>query len=694
MKTIKLTINGRQVYAEEGTTILEASRESGIDIPTLCYHSRLRPLGRCRLCLVEVEGLDKPITACDNPVREGMVITTDTPALRQAREEILSLLISTHPAEDCLTCEKSGACELQEKAYSLGIEIPKQLERPLLPGLQGEDPYIIRDEQKCILCGRCQQVCSEGAGVFVYSQIGNGLSTRMVPSQAGREVTLKEAGCIYCGQCLDVCPVGALTERSRMEAGREWEFNSAIGVCLECALGCPLERQTLRGELVRVLSPREGSPFQGLCRNGKFPENYGERLLTPLLLEEDGLRETNYEEAFQVVAGALGKIKQRNGGSSLAVLADGRCSNEESYLYQKLARAGLASNHVDLGTTPGWVRAAVALYQAAGPYGRPSLTALSRSRSAIFVVGSDPEKTHPVVSMAIRRASRFCGAPVVWIGYEASADESWADIQLVPAEGGLADLLKGIAAARGGRPYSHLAERSGVCAQEIDRVARWYDPAGFTLATPSFYKGAGEVTVGALLELARGGGQLERGRSNFWLLPSQANARGILENGGSPLFLPGYTPVQDSRFRKKIQDIWGKQLPQETGFYREQVIPAIREGRIRGLLLIGDREYPDLDLGGLDFLAVITPRLYKTVWKANVVFPALPVFEKEGYFTSAQGEPLLNRPAEKPTVMEDWRIADRLLNKMGIGSAYPGLEAVREEICRVSGKTALWEPSS
>lgn len=693
MKTVKLTINGRQVYAGEGVTILEASRESGIHIPTLCYHPRLRPLGHCRLCLVEVEGLDKPVTACDNPVREGMAVTTDTPALRQAREEILSLLLSTHPAGDCLTCEKSGACELQEKAYCLGIGLPEPLEKPVLPALQEEDPYIVRDEQKCILCGRCLQVCREGAGVFVYSPLGNGLSSRVVPSQTGQETTLKQAGCIYCGQCLDVCPVGALTERSRMGAGREWEFSSAAGVCLECALGCPLERQALHGKLVRVASPREGSPFQGLCRTGKFPEGEeGERLLKPLLREEDGLREADYEEVLQETARVLGRIKQRSGGSCLAVLADGRCSNEESYLFQKLARAGLGSNHVDLGTTPGWVKAAVALHQVAGPYGGPSLTGLSRSPSAIFVVGSDPQQTHPVAAMAIRRASRFCGAPVVWIGYEALETAGWADLQLVPQEGGLVDLLKGIAAAREGRPYNHLAESSGVCAEEIAQAARWYDPRGYTLATPSFYKGAGEVTVDALLSLARAGGQLEQGRCNLWLLPPQANARGILENGGSPLFLPGYSPVQDSRARKKVQNIWGGQLPLENGFYREQVLPAIKERKIKGLLLIGNWDHEDLDLEGLEFLAVVTSSLNKTVWKADVVFPALPLFEKEGSFTSAPGRCNLNQPAEKPAVMEDWQVAARLLNKLGSSSAYPGLEAVREEIRQVSGEAGLREP--
>ncbi len=671
----------------EGATILEASRENGIHIPTLCYHPRLRPLGQCRICLVEVEGLDKPVTACDNMVQEGMAVTTDTPAIRRAREEILSLLLSTHPFEDCLTCEKSGACELQESAYTFQVELPKPLQLPPLPGLSKEDPYIIREEHKCILCGRCLQVCSQVAGAFVYSLVNKGLSTRVAPVQAGEETTLEQAGCIHCGQCVDLCPVGALTERTRPGSGREWEFNSAIGVCLECALGCPLERQTRQGRLIRAVSPQEGPLFQGLCKIGKFPsEEEGERLLKPLLREKGELREANYEETLRAMLVALGRIKQKYGGESLAVLGDGRCSNEESYLFQKLARIGLGSNHVDLGTTPGWVRAAAALHGAAGSYPPPSLMELSRSREAIFVIGSDPEESHPLAAMAIRRASRFCGAPVVWIGYEAAKDKGWADLVLTPGEGGLADLLKGLGAAREGRPWEHIAERCGVPAELIARAARRYNSRGYTLVTPTFYKGAGEVTVNALLNLARVGGQLERGHCNLWLLPPQANARGILESGGSPQYLPGYQPVKETSAREKIGNLWGSLPPAGDGFYGEQVFPAISKGKIKGLILIGNWEQLNAERAGLEFLAIISPVLNRNVWEADLVLPGQPVFEREGYFTNALGESNINRSPKRAELMEDWRLAAHLLKGLNPDSpSYPDLERVREELRQAGG---------
>ena len=196
MKAVSLTVDGKRIKAAPGTTILEAARESGIEIPTLCYHPRLRPLGHCRLCVVEVEGVAAPVTSCDHAVQEGMVVTTSTPHLEAIRREIISLLLCDHPYEDCLTCEKSGACDLQEKAYSLQVELPALIRD--LPVTRDDNPYIVRDEAKCILCGRCLRVCRDYAGRNVFGLLSGGIESRITPVHEGEAASLEEAGCIFC----------------------------------------------------------------------------------------------------------------------------------------------------------------------------------------------------------------------------------------------------------------------------------------------------------------------------------------------------------------------------------------------------------------------------------------------------------------------------------------------------------------
>ncbi|MFU8794806.1 MAG: 2Fe-2S iron-sulfur cluster-binding protein, partial [Dethiobacteria bacterium] len=256
-KTVSVTIDDQRIIADEGTTILEAARQNNIDIPTLCHHPRLEPMGHCRICIVEVEGMKRPVTSCDNPVTDGMVIKTDSSRLRTMRSRIIELSLSTHPYKDCLTCVRTGSCELQEKAYEYQVNLPDQLSRDIPSGDNCDNRDIIRDEEKCILCGRCIQVCRSGPGRFVYSMIGNGVNTRVAPVKDGKVVNLEEAGCIFCGQCVDLCPVAALTETGRSSGGREWELDKLQGVCNECSLGCYFERYSSDRKLIRITVPRD-----------------------------------------------------------------------------------------------------------------------------------------------------------------------------------------------------------------------------------------------------------------------------------------------------------------------------------------------------------------------------------------------------------------------------------------------------
>lgn len=347
---VRATIDGREVLVAEGTTILEAAQKAGITIPTLCYHPQLRPLGYCRLCLVEVEGAAKPVTACNTPVAEGMVVRTSTPEIEAWRKSIIDLLLSQHPA-DCLTCDKAGRCDLQDCAYGLGVAKGSwEAERTPLPVLR-DNPFIVRDYNKCIVCGRCVRVCQEVQANGVLELKERGVEARVGPVAEG----LEESGCVFCGNCVQVCPVGALTEKDREGRGREWEFTPVRSICSYCGVGCNLTLYVKDGRIVKVKGYENPEVNNGwLCVKGRFGHDYvhsPDRLTRPLIREGErgsgAFREATWEEALELVARRLKEIKDRYGPQAVGFLCSAKCTNEENYLLQKLARGALGTNNVD-----------------------------------------------------------------------------------------------------------------------------------------------------------------------------------------------------------------------------------------------------------------------------------------------------------------------------------------------------------
>lgn len=669
MKNVSLTVDGKLIDAAAGMTILEAARKNGIDIPTLCYHPRLRPLGHCRLCVVEVEGVAAPLTSCDHPVQEGMVVTTSTPRLESIRREIISLLLQDHPYEDCLTCEKSGNCLLQEKAYTMQIELPGLLRD--LPVTDDDNPYIVRDEAKCVLCGRCIRVCADHVGRGVFGMLGNGLETRVTPVEGLEPVSLEAAGCIFCGQCVDVCPVGALTERDRAQAGREWELVAFPGVCLECSLGCAVQRHFAGTRLARVTAEMAGEPGGWICRQGKFPlaaeAEEGAPLTAPLLRGEDGFVEVSYDRALQETARALGEIKARRGSAALAVIAGGRCSNEESFLLQKLAREALGTAHVDLGAGPEWAAAVAALEAVTGPgVCGPSLDDL-RGAGAIFVLGGGMEASNPVAAMAVEEACRLGGAVLVQVGVAGREMTVWDRLVLEPQPGAAGELFRSLTALLQGRPAAGSAGEG--CPEEaaLARAARLLrEPGAVILVCPSFPERAGGGWVEPLLEVARAAGGLERGRSNLLFLAAEGNARGILETGGTPAYLAGPVRLDDG-----------------AGLHRAEILASAERGEIKGLLAQAEglaEPFPP----GLEFLAVLAASREGVPAEANVVFPAAPAALKEGTFTCSSGLQQQNHGAADGGIWPEWQVLAALIRALGAPAEYGSLPEVQEEICRAA----------
>lgn len=667
-KTVSLNIDGKRIFAKEGTTILEAAKQNGIAIPTLCYHSRLTPLGHCRICIVSVEGIERPITSCDNPVTDGMVVTTNTTGLQEMRSQIVELSLSTHPYKDCLTCVRTGTCELQDKAYQYQVNLPEQLDRAIPPKKSADNPYIVRDEEKCILCGRCIQVCRSGPGCFVYSMIGNGVNTRVVPFRNGREVSLEEAGCIFCGQCIDVCPVAALTEMGRSAGGREWELSTTAGICIECSLGCYLERQASGGKLVKITVPGEGDQVSWLCRKGKFgfsKESATKPVTTVMRRGVSGYAEISYDDAIRETAKTISAIKEKYGAGALAVLASGQVSNEESYLLQKLVRTVLGTANVDCGVEPAWAKSLIGMHAVTGMGITGPTPAFVRHAEAILIVGSGLAESHPVAAMAVNQAGRFGDAVVVRTEAALADNVAWESILLEPGKGGYETLFKTMAIIARGEDTTEAIARAGLPNELVIKAVRLITGTNScTVVCPLFFDKAGPDMVDALLDMAKACGQIEQGRSKLLLLSKYSNAAGVLATGGMPLCGPGFA-----------------ELNGDSGLNREEVIAAIDSGKVKGLFTFGG-SFSTISKGNLEYLAAVVGSEDETPIGADLIFPAQQFADKDGLFTNSAGQTRHNEsrlpPGSGP--LPDWRLICDLARAMGAKWHYASLEDVREEM--------------
>ncbi len=346
MIEIKLKINGKDIISTEGKTILQAAIENNIDIPHLCYEPRLEPIGSCRLCLVEIKGERKLQSACATQIKEGIEVVTDSYTLHQIRKTIVELLLSTHPA-DCLTCEKCGECRLQDLAYKYGVRTnPFDGEKPGFP-LKDHNPLIFREREKCILCGRCVQICSDVQAVNTYTFINRSFKA-VVGTAFDRPLSLEN--CEFCGQCLSTCPTGAILSRIEIGKARSWETKNVTTTCPYCGCGCQLVLRVKDNQVVGVKSDYETHNRGNLCAKGRFGwefVSHPDRLRTPLIKKKGKFVEASWDEALELVAKNLKSTRKKYGSDSLAFLASARCTNEENYLFQKLARAAFSTNNVD-----------------------------------------------------------------------------------------------------------------------------------------------------------------------------------------------------------------------------------------------------------------------------------------------------------------------------------------------------------
>lgn len=354
---VNLTINGKKVRIRKLSTLLDAAAKLDIPIPTLCHHPALSPFGGCRLCLVEIKGSPKPVTACTTLVRDGMEVFTSNPRIEQMRRATLELILSDHP-QDCMVCERAGDCKLQELAYFYGIRDNRfKGERRIYEKKDG-NPFIVRDMEKCIICGKCVRICDEIQGVGAIDFAYRGIKTKVCPPFE------RDLDCEFCGQCVAVCPTGALTGRMWAHKGRQ-NFREVDTICPYCGCGCNITLHVWRNK-VRRISSKENTPNEGwLCAKGRFGYSFidhPQRLKKPMIRiapKEDKessspishhaslFREVSWDEALDYTAARLKELREQHGADAIGGLSSARCTNEENYLFQKFIRAAIGTNNVD-----------------------------------------------------------------------------------------------------------------------------------------------------------------------------------------------------------------------------------------------------------------------------------------------------------------------------------------------------------
>lgn len=346
-QTSSITINGRDCVFLQGKTILEVCQKEGIPIPTMCHDERLKPYGGCRLCLVEVEGVPKPLSSCTTPATTGMVVTTESPRIARLRKTIIELLLSNHP-NDCMCCEATGDCSLQEMAYLYDAD-PKKFggEQWTLP-IKEDNPFIIYEPNKCIVCGRCTRICNEVVMAGTIEMTNRGF-TAMPDTAFSKPRSLQN--CEFCGQCVSACPTGALTDRKSRGMGRRMEVNRVKTTCSYCGTGCNFFLKVKDEKVIGVESDFDAPVNKGnLCIKGRYGYDFihsKDRITSPLIKEGDVFREASWEEALNLVANKFNKIKKEYGEDTIGGFSSSRCTNEENYLLAKWVRTAVGSNNVD-----------------------------------------------------------------------------------------------------------------------------------------------------------------------------------------------------------------------------------------------------------------------------------------------------------------------------------------------------------
>src|SRR5580658_1643721 len=405
MADVTFQLNGKTLKAPAGTLLIEAARQNGVEVPAFCYYPGLSLQAACRMCLVDIEKRPKLATACTEPVMEGMVVWSDNEKIHTARKTTLEFLLTNHPL-DCPVCDKGGECELQDMVFKYGASGSRFVEEKLHVPEQKWSPVVYYDAPRCILCYRCIRICNEGMGVGALGLNYRGVNSEIVPNKGDH------LDCEECGMCIDICPVGALTSGAYRYKTRPWEMKYAPTICTHCSNGCKTTLSVRNHEIMRSNNrDLSGINKDFLCVKGRFGFDFTrhpERIKQPMVRKGDKLYPVSWEEAMQTAATKLKQIVDANGPDSIGFIGSNRTSNEENYLFQRLARATFGTNNLDHHRTADYTGLLTALGDNAGD----SLLTMKQlaEAKAVLLVGNDPTEQNPLAAGRIRRANRHSGA--------------------------------------------------------------------------------------------------------------------------------------------------------------------------------------------------------------------------------------------------------------------------------------------
>lgn len=621
---VTITINGRQLTVPAGSLVIEAARKAGIDIPAFCYYEGFSVQAACRMCLVEVEKMPKLQPACALPAADGMVIHTESPKVVEARRSMLEFLLTNHPL-DCPVCDKGGECELQDMTFRYGLGESRFLEIKHHADEKQWSPLVFYDPARCILCYRCIRVCDEGLGVGALGLSYRGVSAEIIPNRGDH------LECDECGWCIDVCPVGALTSGTYRYRSRPWEMNYVPAVCTHCSNGCKTTLSVRNGEIIRANNrDRSGINGEFLCVKGRFAWDFvhsGERLQTPLVRKDGRLAPASWSEALKAAAARIRASIERNGKA--AVIGSTRTTNEENYYLQKFARQVLRTNHIDHHRTGDLIT----LLQALG--GREGALATVNDLytcDAALVLGADLAQQHPLLAVQLRANWRHHQAAVFVISEGPVREDQFAARSLRAAAGAEVERLEELRADLAARKNLVILYGPSVKGEAVRRLVAFGDSLGIPV--------------------------------KYVCLVDYANSRGAMDMGLLPHLGPGYRPVE----------IPGMTLDAMLEAPDLDLVWVIGANPLEGGRRLASREA---------FLIVNELFLTETAQQADIVFPAMSLYEKNGTVTNVCGE--LQRTKAGPKVMgtkSDLEILGLIAAQLGFDLGLPMPDKVFEEIRR------------